>query len=351
MDSFTIKGGIYVDKIVVIGAGVMGSALAIHLGNNGHKVNLWGTQWDTNLIDQMISSKRHKGLGVSIPDTISFYYHGELKEALNNTKLVIIATISKGMESIGNSIAPYIKENHIILIVTKGIDKKNLCTMSTVIKNSLSKRNKNKVAIIKLGGPIIAIELAEGKYTEGIFASKDIMAAEYARKIFKSTKFKGGITNDILGVDLCAAFKNSYAIAMGIIEGVEGDTNNPKAALMARGTIEMANIVEAYGGKRETALGIAGVGDYYVTAQAGRNGKFGYLLGQGNTINKALEIMGNQTVEGLPVTLNGYRFLENLEKQGKINIKKDTPLFLELYNILYKNKPAEEGIRSYWLSG
>lgn len=338
------------DNIIVIGAGVMGSALAIHLGNNGHKINLWGTEWDSEAIDQMKDTKMHEGLDARIPDTVSFYYHNEMKEAFNNTKLVVIAVISKGMESISNSIAPYVNENHIILSVTKGLDENSLDTMSTVIENSLLEKNKGKVAIVKLGGPIIATELAKGRYTEGIFASKDIEAAKYVSKMFRSPKFKGGVTEDILGVDLCAAFKNSYAIAMGIIEGLEGDTNNPKAALMARGTIEMANIVEAYGGSKETALGIAGVGDYYVTALGGRNGKFGSLLGQGKTINEALEIMDNQTVEGLPITLNGYKFLQSLEDKGKINIKKHTPLFLELYKILYKDKPVEEAIQSYWLS-
>lgn len=338
------------DNILVIGAGVMGTALAIHLGNNGHKVNLWGTQWDSDAIDQMKETKEHKGLGAKIPDTISFYYHKELEEAFKDTKLVVIAVISKGMESMSKTLSPHINENHIILSVTKGIDENNLCTMSTVIENALPEELKDKVGIIKLGGPIIAAELAKGKYTEGIFASKDIEAAKYAREKFRSPKFKGGISHDILGVDLCAAFKNSYAITMGIIEGIEGDMNNPKAALMARGAIEMANIVEAYGGDRETALGIAGVGDYYVTAQGGRNGRFGSLLGEGNTIEEALKIMDNQTVEGLPVTLNGYKLLKGLEEEGKLNIEKDTPLFLELYNILYKNKPVRDGINSYWVS-
>lgn len=338
------------ESILVVGAGVMGSALAIHLANIGHRVNLWGTEMDREPVDHMKASKRHEKLGVEIPETISFYYHNQLKEAFENTKLVIIAVKSEGMESISNRISNYTGEDHIILSVTKGIDEKNLYSMSTVIENSLSKLNRNRVNIVKLGGPIIAIELAEGRYTEGIFASKDIEAAKYARDIFRTNKFKAKVTNDIMGVDLCAAFKNSYAIAMGIIEGLEGDSNNAKAALMARGTIEMSHIVKASGGSRQTALGIAGVGDYYVTAQGGRNGKFGRLLGKGNSIDRALKIMENQTVEGLPVTLNGYRLLEALEKETRINIKRDTPLFLEIYNILYKNKSAKEGIQSYWLS-
>lgn len=338
------------NNIVIIGAGVMGSALAIHLGNSGHKVNLWGTKWDSEVIDNMKETKKHKDLGVSIPEEISFYYHYEMEEAFKGTKLVIIAVLSKGMESMSNSISPYINENHIILSVTKGIDEANLLTMSAIVENALPEKYRGKVGVVKLGGPIIAMELAEGRYTEGIFASSDIGSAKYARDIFRTPKFKGGVSNDVLGVDLCAAFKNSYAIGMGIIEGLEGGTNNPKAALMARGAVEMGNIVEAYGGNKETALGIAGIGDYYVTSQGGRNGKYGKLLGEGNTVDEASNIMKNITVEGLEATLNGYKLLESLEKDKKINIKRDTPLFLEIYNILYKNKPVKDGIDDYWLS-
>lgn len=338
------------DNIVVIGAGVMGSALAIHLGNNGHKVNLWGTKWDGDAIDYMKENKKHKDLGVSVPDNISFYYHDEMKEAFEDTKLIIIAVISKGMVSISNTISPYINENHLILSVTKGIDEDSLLTMSTIIENAIPTEYKDKVDVVKLGGPIIATELAEGRYTEGVFASKNIESANYAREKFRTPKFKGGISNDVLGVDLCAAFKNSYAIGMGIIEGLEGDTNNPKAALMARGTMEMANIVKAYGGSKETALGIAGIGDYYVTSQGGRNGMYGKLLGEGNTVEEASNIMKDTTVEGLAITLNGYDLLEKLEKDGKISIKDDTPLFLEIYNILYNKKPVRDGIDDYWIS-
>lgn len=336
------------EEVVVVGAGVMGSALAIHLGNNGHKVNLWGTQWDDKVLDEMKETKEHKGLKAEIPNNISFYYHDEMEEAFENTKLVIIAVISKGIEDMSRTIAQYVNEDHVVLSITKGIDEKSLNTMSTVITNNMPETSKGKMAIVKLGGGLIAAEIANGIYSEGVFASEDLVAAEYVRDMFKSPKFRGEVSDDIQGVDLCAAFKNSYAIGMGIIEGVEEGSDNPRAALMARGAIEMANIVEAYGGNRETALGVAGVGDYYVTSQGGRNGRFGKLIGQGHTKDEALEIMEHQTVEGLAITPNGYRFLRKLEEEGKINMEKDTPFFLEIYNILFNGKDVKEGIASYW---
>ena len=262
--------------------------------------------------------------------------------------MIIIAVISKGMDFISKKINPYLNKDHIILTVTKGIDEATLTTMTKVVEQSLPLDLKDQISIVKLGGPIIAVEFAKGKYTEAIFASKNIEAAKYVSDIFRTSKFKTNISNDIDGVELCAAFKNSYAIAMGIIEGLEGDSNNSKAAILARGAIEMANILEAFGGKRETALGIAGIGDYYVTSRGGRNGKFGSLLGQGKSIKEALEIMKNATIEGIAMTLNGYSLLEELENQGRLNFKEDVPLFLEIYNILYKGKPIRVAIESYW---
>ncbi|NLY44572.1 MAG: hypothetical protein GX053_01045 [Tissierella sp.] len=336
------------NKVLIIGAGVMGSALAVHLGNKGQGVNLWGTQWDNEILDDMKKSGRHSGLDVVVPNGIDLYYEHQLEEAFKDVKLIIIAVISKGMGYISKKINPYLNKKHVILTVTKGIDEDTLTTMTQVVEQSLPTELKNQISIVKLGGPIIAIELAKGKFTEGIFASKDIEAAIYSADIFRSPKFRTNISNDIDGVELCAAFKNSYAIAMGIIEGLEGDFNNPKAAIMARGSIEMANIVDAFGGNRETALGIAGVGDYYVTSQGGRNGKLGSLLGQGNSVEQALEIMNNATVEGIPMTLNGYKLLKELENQGRIVLKRDAPLFLEIYNILYDEKSIKDGINSYW---
>lgn len=132
------------------------------------------------------------------------------------------------------------------------------------------------------------------------------------------------------------------------MSGVEVDTNNPKAAPMARGTVEMSVIVEAYGGCLRTASGIAGIGDYYVTSQGGRNGIFGKYIGEGLSHEEAFEKMGTRTIEGLAATRNGYRLLEKLEHDGHIEIAKDVPFFNEIYQILFEGKIAKEAMRNYW---
>lgn len=338
------------EKVLVVGAGVMGTALAIHLAENNLGVKLWGTKWDRDALKEMEETGKHKGLQRSLPDSIKFFYEEELEEAFKDVGLIVIAVSSQGIESTSKTLGPYLNEKHKILSVTKGIDEKHLYTMSDVIENALPEHLKGKIGVIKLGGPIIAMELAHGIYTEGVFGSKNLQAAKYARDLFHSSTFKGNISEDIAGVELCAAFKNSYAIVMGIVEGIEGDRNNPKAALMARGAMEMANILEGYGSNRETALGMAGVGDYYVTSQGGRNGIFGKLLGQGNTIEQAMDIMEHQTVEGLITTKSGYDLLKKLEREKKINIKEEAFLFNELYDVLYNGKNVKEAISNYWAS-
>lgn len=335
-------------KIVVIGAGVMGTAIAIHLANNQRPVRIWGTSWDKKAIDQMKDTGERKELDVKVPASIEFFYHDQLEDALEGSDLVILAVTSEGIEAITKELGPYLNEHHIILNVTKGIDEKSLRTISTVIEQSLPEEVRGEIPVVKIGGPIIAKELAHSRYTEAVFASRDERATKVAKKAFNSPTFKANISADIDGVDLCAAFKNSYAIGMGIMSGVEVDTNNSKAALMARGTVEMSVIVEAYGGCLRTASGIAGIGDYYVTSQGGRNGIFGKHIGKGATHEEAFELMGTRTIEGLAATRNGYRLLEELEHDGRIEIAKDVPFFYEIYQILFEGKDAREAVGDYW---
>src|SRR5699024_8853645 len=108
----------------------------------------------------MKETKENKILGAKIPDNISFYYHDQMEEAFKDTKLVVIAVISKGIETMSQTIAKYINDNHVVLSITKGIDGDSLDTMSTVITNNMPETSKGKMSIVKLGGGLIAAEIA-----------------------------------------------------------------------------------------------------------------------------------------------------------------------------------------------
>lgn len=336
-------------KVVVIGAGVMGTALAVHLAGNEIDLNLWGTGFDSDSLDLIRDKGYHPALRyVKIPESIKLFYEEDLSKAMEDRDMVILAVLSEGIKETAKRISPYLVKGQIIVNISKGIYGETLETMSRTIEGSIDSEHLEDISFVKIGGPVIAAELASGSYTEAVFASKNLEAAYLVSSLFENPRFKGNISKDIDGVELCASFKNSYAIAMGIMQGVEANTNNAKAALMTQGTMEMSRIVAAYGGKAETAFGVAGVGDYYVTSQGGRNGIFGSHIGSGRTTEEALELMNHQSVEGISATRNGYLFLKKLEEKGRISIERDTPLFLQIYEILFKGKDPHIGIADYW---
>ena len=335
-------------KILVVGAGIMGTTLAVHLSKKGRDVNLWGTKWDSKNLDIMAKTRSHGVLEVKLPENITFYYDYQLEEAARDSELIVVAVSSEGVEPTLKLLSPYIGPGHTILSITKGIEKTTLTTMSEVIEGSLYQGLRDLVPVVKLGGPIIAKELAHGFYSGGVFASKDLEAARKVQAIFETPSFKTQVSSDIRGVDICAAFKNVYAISMGIAESFMKNSNNIKAALLAAGIQEISTIVEAYGGSKATASGLAGAGDLYVTSQGGRNGIFGRHLGEGRTAKEALNAMEGLTVEGYSALESGHAFLKKLEEKGKLNIKKDTPLFYEVYQVVYRDKPVSRAISDYW---
>jgi glycerol-3-phosphate dehydrogenase (NAD(P)+) len=333
-------------KVTVLGAGVMGTALAIHLAKQKNEVKLWGTRWDNVTIENYKATGKCEKLNTDIPSGVEFFLVDELEKALQDSSIVILAVTSDGIRDITESISHYINKDIIIANIAKGIEEKSLMTMSEIIEDSLSGQLKN-IPVVKIGGPLRAIEVANEVFSEAIFASKNIEAARILQRTFKAPYFKSDVTTDIIGVEICAALKNSYAIAIGICEGMYENMDNPKAAMIARGCMELAALVKAKGGNMETTLGLAGIGDLYVTAQGGRNRALGKLLGQGKSMKDALEEMKNQTIEGYSAAKVGYKLAKTLEEEGKLKLS-DISLLAELYRVLFEDKPAVEALKDYW---
>ncbi|HHW03808.1 MAG TPA: hypothetical protein GXX35_13550 [Thermoanaerobacterales bacterium] len=334
------------ENITVLGAGVMGTALAIHLARQKNNVRLWGTQWDKAAIECYRATGKCDKLKVEFPSNVEFFLSEELSKAMEGAKIVIMAVTSDGIRGITRTISPYISKNTIIANIAKGIEEDSLMTMSEIIEDSLPEQYKN-IPVVKIGGPLRAIEVANEVFSEAIFASKNIEAARVLQRTFQGPYFKSDVTNDIIGVEICAAIKNSYAIVMGICEGMYENMDNPKAAIIARSCMELASLVVAKEGKTETALGLAGVGDLYVTSQGGRNRTLGKLLGQGKSMKEALEEMKNQTIEGYFAAKVGYKLAKALDEQRKLKLN-DLSLLLELYKVLYEDKPAVKALKDYW---
>jgi len=330
------------EKIAVMGAGVMGTALAFHLKGLGHEVNLWGTEFD----DKVIVTRRQEKLGVSIPADIDVFRFDQIREAVEGRKVLIFSIKAEGVEKLSECIASYLKEGVVILNIAKGIPDPPHLTLCDLIESNLPENLLGRVAVVGMGGAARAIEIVKGIFTEVVFTSLTLKAAKICCRIFQSPTFVTNFTRDVIGVELCAAMKNSFAIAVGMGDGLQGG-DNMKAAFMARSITEMAKIITSKGGKIETVLGPAGVGDLYVTSQGGRNRTLGKLLGEGNSVEDALKKMKGQTIEGYTTVKGIRRIADELEKEGKLKIKDDLFLFCNLYEILYERKDARLVVQNY----
>ncbi len=342
-------------KILILGAGTMGTALSVPLCQNKQEVNLWGTEFDAEVLEIMTRTGQHIQLGVSLPEGVTLFSAAELEEACQNVEIVVLAVTSSGIRSIMQRLVPLIKDGMIIVNAAKGLEEDSkdgsILTMLDIIESELLKALRVKNPIVTIGGPSLAKEVAEHVPTEVVFASRDLAVARRCQEIFTTPVYKVQVTTDVIGIGLCAALKNVFAIAMGFCDGIEGKADarvkmhNLKAALLLEAIVELSKIVQAMGGKEETASGLAGIGDLYVTALGGRTCIFGQMLGGGMSTENALEEMRNrhQTVEAYPATKAGYKLAQMLSKNDKLDIN-NLPLLIQIYAVLFEGKNAEAAI-------
>jgi len=348
-----------VGKILILGAGAMGTALTVPLCQNEWEVNLWGTEFDAEVLKEMVKTGQHIHLGITLPQGVKPFLFAELERACQDVEIAVLAVASNGVSSIMQRLATFLRKGMIIVNVAKGLEEdpetRKPLTMLDVIERELPEVLRNKIAVVAISGPSIAKEVAECIPTEVIFASRDLEAARYCRRAFTTPVYKVKITTDVIGVELCAATKNVFAVVVGMCDGIKDKMNakvemhNPKATLLCEAEAELARIVQAMGGRKETALGPAGVGDLYVTATGGRTRLFGEMLGSGMSLGEALEEMKKRhlTIEAYPATKKVYKLAQVLDKKGRLKIN-DLPLLKQIHAVLFEGKAAKAAIWDYF---
>jgi len=325
----------------------MGSALTIPLVDNGHHVKLWFTEYDKPILNALTQNKEHPRLKVHLPKEISLYEPSNMKRAVEGSEIVVIAVSSRGVHPVTEqlrNLGGY--EGKIIMTITKGIEEigGEFMTMTQVIR-----RNLGDVDIVFVSGPSLAAELSRRMPTYVNYSSLKYEAALRAKKVFETEYYRISVTNDVIGTELCAALKNPYAIAYGIVEGFSarnpaGGYRNLRASMIAKSVNEMAEIISRLGGRKETAYGLSGFGDLYVTCLGGRNGIFGRLLGSGLSVDEALKEMKARNlgvVEGYVNSLTLHNFLV---REG-ISYD-DAPIIHTIYNILHEGHEVTEIINA-----
>ena len=312
-------------KIIIIGGGAMGSAFTIPCLENNNKVTITEPYSKRFIKDLSSKDKFHSALKVKLSKKLKFkkFSKNLLKEKFD---LIVIALSLSGIDFIGKELRN-LQNKTPILVLTKGLkyEKKNKKILT--ISEQLTKKYKSmNVSVLK--GPCLAKELARKNQTSVVIANKNIKIAKSIGKMISTKYYLTEYSKDVIGIEVCSAIKNIYAMIIGA-----GQSLNSSSNLFQKSILEMKYLIKYFKGKEETISGLAGVGDLYVSAAGGRNSKMGSYLGKGYTFKIAKKkFMPNDTVEGEQLVREIAPFVLK-----KINQKK-IPLMVSLLRTIISNK-------------
>ena len=324
-------------RIAVIGAGAWGTALSIALARKGtHAVRLWAYESE---VRESIARRRCNDLFLpdcEIPETV--LVTGEYAEALQDAEIVVSVMPSHHCRRMFTDAAAHLRPEMLIVSATKGVENDTLLRMSEVIQQVVEEKRGFAPRVGALSGPSFAKEVARGDPTAVAIASRDADLALCAQREFSDARFRIYTNDDVAGVELGGSLKNVIAIAAGVCDGL-GLGHNTVAALITRGLAEITRLVVACGGRRETMLGLAGVGDLVLTCTGGlsRNRTVGVELGKGRRLDDVIAGMHGMVAEGV-LTTNAARALSR--KHGV-----EMPITEQMFHILHDGKPARDAIR------
>jgi glycerol-3-phosphate dehydrogenase (NAD(P)+) len=317
-------------NIAVIGTGGWGTALAVLLHGNGHKVTLWGRLKEE--VEPIIAAGENKAFlpGVKIPKEIVLTL--DTKSALRAAEMVVLAVPSHGMRPICEQVNQFLPAGLPLVSVAKGIENETGARMSEVIAEVLKTDR-----VIALSGPSHAEEVGRGIPTAVVVAAQDQSLATIAQKAFMNERFRIYTHDDVIGVELGGALKNVIAIAAGACDGI-GFGDNTKAALCTRGLAEMTRLGVALGARRETFFGLSGVGDLIVTAfsRHSRNRGFGERLGKGETPEQ-IAASTQMVAEGVKTAKSAWQLAQ---RHGV-----DVPITSQVHAIIYEGKAPKQAVR------
>ena len=314
--------------IAVLGAGSYGTALAISLARNGNPTLLWGRNADD--IAQMASDRTNQRYlpDIRLPDAL--VVSADLAETVRSCRDILVVVPSHAFAETLQQIKPYLQPDARVAWATKGLEPETGRLLQDVAKEILGEQ----VSLAVLSGPTFAKELAKGLPTAISLSSTDPEFIKTLSDQLHCTKTFRVYTNpDFIGVQLGGAVKNVIAIGAGMADGI-GFGANARTALITRGLTEMCRLGCALGAKKETFMGMAGLGDLVLTCtdNQSRNRRFGLLLGEGQSVEQAMSQIG-QVVEG-------YRNAKEVfNLAARVGV--EMPITEQIYQVLYQGKDAK----------
>ena len=337
----------------ILGAGVMGSAMVLPFADRGMKVRLVGTHLDRAIIDSVAATGLHPKLNVTLPKGIAAFHHEDFGKAVgDDTDFILLGVASAGVEWAIDKLAGVLKKPIPVIMITKGMSPQEatLAAFPDVVQAALEKRLGFKVPVAAIGGPCIAGELAVRRQTGTVIVSRDPKLAQFFAEAFVTDYYHPRVSTDMMGVEVCAAFKNFFAISVGWAHGKlevlpesenKARNNNAAAILFDQAVREMMELTRALGGGAESVWGMPGTGDLYVTCQAGRNSRLGNHLGRGLTYGEVKAgPMREDTIEGAELGRSVAQSLRAMMKAGTLPQQR-VPLTTALLDCLTNNTPLD----------
>lgn len=315
-------------QVGILGAGSWGIALAMLLKKNGNEVAVWSAL-EKEIDNLKLTNKCDKLPDIDLPEGI--VYTKSFEEACSEKDIILFAVPSPFVRSTAKMLKKYIKDNQIIVNVSKGIESDTLMTLTDVIKDELK---NDTVKLVALSGPTHAEEVALYMPSTIVSGCEDIKAAEYVQRVFSGNCMRVYTNTDVLGMEICGALKNIIALASGISSGL-GYGDNAKAALITRGIAEISRLGVAMKCNMETFYGLTGVGDLVVTctSEHSRNYKAGRMIGEGYSVEEAKEKVG-MVVEGINAIPAAVKLAEKYDV--------DMPIISAVNDVINKGVPASK---------
>ncbi len=336
-------------KIVIIGAGAMGSAFSFPCIDNDHDTIIVGTHLENKFVEKLKRKKNlHPALNVIIPDKVKIFKFDKFKEIFKSkVDLIVLGISSKGIEWVSDQLNLIAENKKLpnILMLTKGLSiyENQYELLVDKLKRLLKSKGITNVNISALGGPCLAAGLANRIHCSVVIANEEIKIASKISNMLNTNYYHISLSDDLNGVEVSAAIKNIFSMAVGAAKGIcsnnasdeirEKNYLNTASALIKQSIYEMEIFVNHLNGKKETVRGLAGLGDLYVSSGGGRNAKMGSYIGEGLTFSEAKKTkMQKVTVEGADLAM------EIANKVNEDFDEKKLPLMLAMINAIKNDK-------------
>ena len=341
--------------ITIIGAGMMGSALAFPARENGNDVRIVGTHLDRQIIDACRKTNQHPKFNKAFPEGVKYYHIEEVKDALLGADFVICGVSSFGGEWYAENILPILDENVPMISVTKGLMNMEDGSLICYLDYWQKKLDAigSKLSLNAIGGPCTSYELVAHDQTEVAFCGKDMGTLRMIKEAMATDYYHISLSTDVIGVESAVALKNGYALGIALTIGlnqkafgIDSELHfNSQAAIFGQAVREMSKLLELQGALTLDNQ-VIGFGDLYVTVYGGRTRLVGILLGRGLTIQEAKEELNGVTLESLVVAERVANAIKTKAQRGLVDLK-DFPLLMHIDSILAGgevNLPWEEFI-------